>query len=39
MPSTIPMGRAVRKFPEMTRTVAPAIGVLGSPWLKAASIS
>ena len=35
-PST---GRAVMKLPEITRTVAPAIGVLGKPWLKAASIS
>ena len=39
MPSKIPTGRAVMKLPEITRTVAPAIGVLGKPWLKAASIS
>ncbi len=38
-PSTTPTGRAVRKLPEMTRTVEPAMGVFGSPWLKAASIS
>jgi hypothetical protein len=38
-PSMMPSGRAVMKLPEMTRTVEPAIGVLGSPWLKAASIS
>ena len=35
----MPTGRAVRKLPEMTRTVEPAMGVFGSPWLKAASIS
>ena len=34
-----PTGRAVMKLPEITRTVEPAIGVLGRPWLKAASIS
>ena len=38
-PSTIPTGRALMKLPDKTRTVEPAIGVLGSPWLKAASIS
>ena len=38
-PSTMPTGRAVMKLPEITRTVESAIGVLGSPWLKAASIS
>ena len=38
-PSTMPTGLAVMKLPEMTRTVAPAMGVLGRPWLKAASIS
>jgi hypothetical protein len=38
-PSSTPTGRAVMKLPEITRTVAPAIGVLGRPWLKAASIS
>ena len=38
-PSTIPTGRAVKKLPLMTRTVEPAMGVLGKPWLKAASIS
>ena len=38
-PSTTPTGWAVRKLPEMTRTVALAMGVLGSPWEKAASIS
>ena len=38
-PSRTPMGRAVMKLPEMMRTVDPAIGVFGSPWLKAASIS
>jgi len=38
-PSTMPTGRAVRKLPEITRTRAPAMGVLGRPWLKAASIS
>lgn len=37
-PSTMPTGRAVMKLPESTRTVAPAMGVLGRPWLKAASI-
>jgi hypothetical protein len=31
-PSTMPTGRAVRKLPETTRTVALAIGVLGRPW-------
>ena len=30
---------AVMKLPEITRTVEPAMGVLGKPWLKAASIS
>ena len=38
-PSTMPTGRAVRKLPEIMRTLASAMGVLGSPWLKAASIS
>jgi len=38
-PSKMPTGRAVMKLPEITRTVAPAIGVLGKPWLNAASIS
>ena len=38
-PSKMPTGLAVMKLPEMTRTVAPAMGVLGRPWLKAASIS
>ncbi len=38
-PSIRPTGRAVMKLPEITRTVAPAIGVLGRPWLNAASIS
>jgi hypothetical protein len=38
-PSSTPTGRAVMKLPEMTRTVEPAMGVLGRPWLKAASIS
>ena len=38
-PSTMPTGRAVMKLPEITRTVEPAMGVLGRPWLKAASIS
>ena len=38
-PSTMPIGRAVMKLPEITRTVEPAIGVFGRPWLKAASIS
>ena len=38
-PSTTPTGRAVMKLPEITRTVEPAIGVFGRPWLKAASIS
>jgi hypothetical protein len=38
-PSRMPTGRAVMKLPEITRTVEPAIGVFGSPWLKAASIS
>ncbi|MCY1556206.1 hypothetical protein D9M68_929370 [compost metagenome] len=38
-PSIRPTGRAVMKLPEITRTVAPAMGVLGRPWLKAASIS
>ena len=32
-------GRAVMKLPEIMRTVEPAIGVFGRPWLKAASIS
>jgi hypothetical protein len=35
----MPTGRAVMKLPEITRTVEPAMGVLGKPWLKAASIS
>ena len=39
MPSTMPTGRAVRKLPETTRTVAFAIGVFGRPCEKAASIS
>ena len=30
-PSTMPTGLAVMKFPEITRMVAPAIGVLGKP--------
>ena len=38
-PSTMPTGRAVRKLPDTTRTVALAIGVLGRPWENAASIS
>ena len=38
-PSTMPTGRAVRKLPETTRTVALAIGVLGRPCENAASIS
>jgi hypothetical protein len=38
-PSTMPTGRATRKLPEITRTVALAIGVFGRPWLNAASIS
>ncbi len=38
-PSRMPTGRAVMKLPDNTRTVEPAIGVLGRPWLKAASIS
>jgi hypothetical protein len=38
-PSTMPTGLAVRKLPLMTRTVEPAMGVLGKPWLNAASIS
>ena len=38
-PSTMPTGRAVRKLPDTTRTVALAIGVLGRPCEKAASIS
>ena len=38
-PSMMPMGRAVMKLPEITRTLLPAMGVLGRPWLKAASIS
>ena len=38
-PSTMPTGRAVMKLPEITLTVEPAMGVLGRPWLKAASIS
>ena len=38
-PSMMPIGRAVRKLPEITRTLEPAMGVLGRPWLKAASIS
>ena len=38
-PSTMPTGRAVRKLPDTTRTIALAIGVLGSPWENAASIS
>ena len=31
MPSTMPTGRAVRKLPDTTRTVALAIGVFGRP--------
>ena len=38
-PSTMPTGRAVRKLPETTRTVALAIGVFGRPCENAASIS
>ncbi len=38
-PSTMPTGRAVRKLPEITRTVAFAIGVFGRPCENAASIS
>ena len=38
-PSTMPTGRAVMKLPLITRTVESAMGVLGRPWLKAASIS
>ena len=38
-PSRMPTGRAVMKLPDITRTVDPAIGVLGSPMLNAASIS
>ena len=38
-PSTMPTGRAVMKLPEITRTVESAMGVLGRPWLNAASIS
>ena len=38
-PSTMPTGRAVRKLPDTTRTVALAIGVLGRPCENAASIS
>ncbi len=38
-PSTMPTGRAVRKLPETTRTIALAIGVFGSPCENAASIS
>jgi hypothetical protein len=38
-PSTTPTGRAVRKLPETTRTMALAIGVLGRPCENAASIS
>ena len=38
-PSRMPTGRAVMKLPLITRTVESAIGVLGRPWLKAASIS
>ena len=33
------MGRAVTKLPDTTLTVAPAMGVLGSAWLNAASTS
>ncbi|MNN15794.1 hypothetical protein D3C81_1289100 [compost metagenome] len=36
---TIPTGRAVMKLPETTDSCAPAIGVFGRPWLKAASMS
>ena len=39
MPSTMPTGRAVRKLPEITRSVEFAIGVLGRPCENAASIS
>ncbi len=35
----MPTGRAVRKLPDTTLTVALAMGVLGRPWEKAASIS
>ncbi len=38
-PLTIPTGRAVTKLPDTTEMRAPAIGVFGNPWLKAASIS
>ena len=38
-PSTTPTGRAVRKLPETTRTIALAIGVFGRPCENAASIS
>ncbi len=38
-PSTMPTGRAVRKLPDTTRTVALAIGVFGRPCENAASIS
>ena len=38
-PSTTPTGRAVRKLPETTRTMALAIGVFGRPCENAASIS
>ena len=38
-PSTMPTGRAVRKLPDTTRTIALAIGVFGRPCENAASIS
>ena len=38
-PSTMPTGRAVRKLPDTTRTIAFAIGVFGRPCENAASIS
>ncbi|CFO25664.1 Uncharacterised protein [Bordetella pertussis] len=39
MPSTTPVGRAVTKLPDRTRMCECDIGVLGRPWLKAASMS
>ena len=38
-PSTMPTGRAVKKLPDTTRTMALAMGVLGRPCENAASIS
>jgi len=38
-PSTMPTGRAVTKLPEIRLIEAPAMGVLGKPSEKAASIS